>query len=68
MNCIKQYAQVLDGVLSYPMYFTLRNVFRYNQSLVQINQTRTQYAITTTRATCTRTRTSSAIARGWRTC
>ena len=45
MNCIKQYAQVLDGVLSYPMYFTLRNVFRYNQSLVQINQTRSQYAI-----------------------
>ena len=43
MSCISKYAQVLDGLLSYPMYFTLRNVFQSGQSLVQINQTREQY-------------------------
>jgi alpha-amylase len=30
------YQQYLDGVLSYPLYFTLTNVFAYQQSMYQL--------------------------------
>ena len=39
VSCIGTYSQVLDGVLSYPMYFTLRNVFQDNYSMNTINTT-----------------------------
>mmetsp|Transcript_11609 Transcript_11609/g.11990 ORF Transcript_11609/g.11990 Transcript_11609/m.11990 type:complete len:468 (+) Transcript_11609:23-1426(+) len=33
---VSQYQQYMDGVLSYPLYFTMLNVFAYRQSMYQL--------------------------------
>ena len=43
ISCIGTYSEVLDGVLSYPMYFTLRNVFQQKYSMNTINSTLNSY-------------------------
>jgi len=43
VSCIGTYSQVIDGVLSYPMFFTLRNIFQQSYSMNTINSTLNQY-------------------------
>jgi len=40
---VGEYSDIMDGVLSYPMFFTLRNVFAQQQSMYQIQSTFEQY-------------------------
>lgn len=41
--CIGTYNSKLDGVLSYPLFFSLRNVFEYGSSMYQLNETLDSY-------------------------
>lgn len=36
INIVSSYQKYLDGVLSYPLYFTINNVFAYQQSMYQL--------------------------------
>lgn len=38
INYVAPYQQYMDGVLSYPLYYTMLNVFAYQQSMSQIEQ------------------------------
>ncbi|EGC34638.1 hypothetical protein DICPUDRAFT_55676 [Dictyostelium purpureum] len=43
LTYVAEYQGPVDGVLSYPMFFTLRNVFASKQSMTQIQATFQQY-------------------------
>merc|ERR1712137_501270 len=43
LSCIGTYSQVIDGVLSYPMFFTLRDIFQSGKSMNNINSTLNRY-------------------------
>lgn len=36
LDYVSSYQKYMDGVLSYPLYFTMRNVFAYKQSMYEI--------------------------------
>eukprot|EP01112_Ceratiomyxa_fruticulosa_P015854 TRINITY_DN4726_c0_g2_i1.p1 TRINITY_DN4726_c0_g2~~TRINITY_DN4726_c0_g2_i1.p1 ORF type:complete len:501 (-),score=70.94 TRINITY_DN4726_c0_g2_i1:63-1463(-) len=44
IDYVASYQGIIDGVLSYPMYFTLRNVFQGQNSMYSIESTVQQYA------------------------